>query len=368
MRDCARPACVRAKGALSSIALRRWRFSSRIARVCAKGASKIRRLWVALWVVAAIAVLAIGACTWLIAGDRSLPAASVIVDVPEGYGIGQIGKQLEQAGVVRSATLLKYYATLRGVAARVDAAEYEFPPNQTLSEVVDRLASGGRPPVVWVTIPEGYTAREIAHRLEAAQLTSAAAFEDVAAHNSLLIDGSLTRGLEGYLYPDTYQVRRGTAPEDIAALMTDQFRKKLPKDAARQARKLGFSLPDIVTLASIIEREAKIDAERRLMAGVYYNRLKRGMPLEVDATIEYALPEHKTVLHQGDLTIDSPYNTYTHTGLPPTPIANPGARSIAAAFDPAHTDYLYYVYAGNGHHHFSKTLEEQNAAVRRYLH
>jgi len=328
----------------------------------------MRRVWAAFWVVAAIALLAVGSCAWFIAGDRSLPAATVTVDVPEGYGIGQIGDQLQQAGVVRSGALLKYYATLRGVASRVDAAEYEFPPNQTMSEVVDRLASGGRPPVVWVTIPEGYTAREIARRLEASQLTSAAAFEDVAEHNSLLIDGSLTRGLEGYLYPDTYQVRRGTAPEDIAALMTDQFRKKLPKDAERQARKLGFSLPDIVILASIIEREAKVDKERRLMAGVYYNRLKRGMPLEVDATIEYALPYHKAVLHYRDLEVDSPYNTYTHTGLPPTPIANPGGRSLYAALHPAHTDYLYYVYTGNGRHHFSRTLQEQQDAVRRYLH
>jgi UPF0755 protein len=327
------------------------------------------RAWlIALVAVVAACVLAAAVIGWLIAGDRSLPLAPVTVDVPPGYGIGQIGAQLKDAGVVRSATLLKYYATLRGVASRVDAAEYEFPPNQTVAEVVDRLATGGRPPVVWVTIPEGYTAQQIAHRLEASQITPAAAFEDVAAHNSLLIDGALTRGLEGYLYPDTYQVRRGTTAQAVAALMTDQFRKKLPSNAALLARRLGFSVPEIVTLASIIEREAKVDAERRLMAGVYYNRLKRGMPLEVDATIEYALPQHKTVLRYRDLEVDSPYNTYTHIGLPPTPISNPGIRSIDAALHPAHTDYLYYVYAGNGRHHFSRTLQEQQAAVRRYLH
>jgi UPF0755 protein len=327
------------------------------------------RAWlIALLAVVAAFVLAAAVIGWLIAGDRSLPLAAVTVDVPPGYGIGQISAQLKDAGVVRSATLLKYYATLRGVASRVDAAEYEFPPNQSVAEVVDRLATGGRPPVVWVTIPEGYTAQQIAHRLEASQITSAAAFEDVAAHNSLLIDGALTRGLEGYLYPDTYQVRRGTTAQAVASLMTDQFRKKLPRNAAQLARRLGYSVPEIVTLASIIEREAKVDAERRLMAGVYYNRLKHGMPLEVDATIEYALPQHKTVLHYRDLEVDSPYNTYTHIGLPPTPISNPGIRSIDAALHPAHTDYLYYVYAGNGRHHFSRTLQEQQAAVRRYLH
>lgn len=328
----------------------------------------MRPFLIALLALAAALVLAVAVVVWLVFGDRSRPVAAVTVDVPPGYGIGQIGAQLQDAGVVRSGTLLKYYAKLRGVASRVNAAEYEFPASQTLADVVDRLAAGGRPPVVWVTIPEGYTAQQIAHRLDAANITSAASFEDVAAHNSLLIDGALTRGLEGYLYPDTYQVRRGTDAQDVATLMTDQFRKRLPRDATRLARHLGYSLPEIVTLASIIEREAKVDGERRLMAGVYYNRLKRGMPLEVDATIEYALPYHKTVLHYRDLEVDSPYNTYTHTGLPPTPISNPGIRSIEAALHPAHTDYLYYVYAGNGRHHFSRTLQEQQDAVRRYLH
>jgi len=329
---------------------------------------KTRWIGVSATAIAIVIAVSAGVLGWLIAGDASLPQAPVSVDVPPGFGIGQIAQELRNAGVVRSASLLKYYAAAHGIAAKVDAAQYDFPAHVTIARVVDLLASGGKPPVTWVTIPEGYTAREIAHRLDAAQIVSAAAFEDVAQHTSMLLGGSLTRGLEGYLYPDTYQVRRGSSAQDVAMLMTDQFRRKLPKDYERKARHLGLTVPQVITLASLIEREAKVNSERRLMAGVYYNRLKRGMPLEVDATIEYALPEHKTVLHYSDLDIDSPYNTYTHTGLPPTPIANPGSKSIAAAFDPQHTDYLYYVYAGNGRHHFSKTLDEQNAAVRRYLH
>ncbi len=319
-------------------------------------------------VVVIVVVLIGGSLAWLITGDSSLPVAPVSVDVPPGFGIGQIALQLREAGVVRSATALKYYATARGVAAHVDAAQYDFPAHLTLAQVVDLLAAGGKPPLTWVTIPEGFTAREIAHRLEALGIVSATAFEDAVQHSSLLLDGSLTNGLEGYLYPDTYQIRRGSNAQDVAAVMTDQFRRKLPKNYDRASRHLGYTVPQIITVASLIEREAKVNSERRLMAGVYYNRLKRGMPLEVDATIEYALPQHKSVLHYGDLQVDSPYNSYTHVGLPPTPIANPGAQSIAAAFNPQHTDYLYYVYAGHGRHHFSKTLEEQNAAVRRYLH
>jgi UPF0755 protein len=127
-------------------------------------------------------------------------------------------------------------------------------------------------------------------------------------------------------------------------------------------------VPQVITLASLIEREAQADDERPLMAGVYYNRLHAGMPLEVDATIEYVFPEHHTVITRRDLAIDSPYNTYRHTGLPPTPIANPGKASIDAAFAPQASEYLFYVYKGNGHHAFAKTLEEHNANVERYLH
>ena len=320
-----------------------------------------------LFAIAAALAGGVVGLLWLVYGDRALPAAPVAVEVPSGYGVGQIAAQLQSAGVVRSAPLLKYYVRLRGVAAHVNAAVYEFPAHQSVAEVASTLAAGGKPAVSWLTVPEGFTARQIAHRLEADGLGNAAEFIDVTSHQSLLIGNALTNGLEGYLYPDTYQLQRGESADQIAALMTAQFRKKLPRDWESAARHLGYSLPQIITLASLVEREAKVDAERPIMAGVYYNRLRRGMPLEVDATIEYALPTHKTVLHYSDLAIDSPYNTYTHTGLPPTPIANPGARSIAAALHPKSTGYLYYVYVGHGHHHFSSTLAEQQAAEQRYL-
>jgi UPF0755 protein len=128
-----------------------------------------------------------------------------------------------------------------------------------------------------------------------------------------------------------------------------------------------LSVPQVVTLASLIEREAKADDERALMAGVYYNRLRLGMPLQVDATIEYTFPAHKDVITLDDLARDSPYNTYKHLGLPPTPIANPGRPSLLAAFAPRRSEYLYYVYMGNGHHAFSRTLAEHEANIARYL-
>ena len=156
-------------------------------------------------------------------------------------------------------------------------------------------------------------------------------------------------------------------PAGAARFLVSQFRKELPSDAAARARKLGLSLPQVVTIASLVEREAKADDERPLMAGVYYNRLRLGMPLEVDATIEYVFSSHHDVITRNDLKIDSPYNTYRYAGLPPTPIANPGKASLDAAFAPKASDFLYYVYKGDGHSAFARTLGEHNANVSRYL-
>jgi UPF0755 protein len=219
-----------------------------------------------------------------------------------------------------------------------------------------------------VTFPEGFTARQIGARLASRQLANAADFDRYAARTRLHVNGTLTPSLEGYLFPSTYLIPVGAGPERIARIMTDEFFRRLPANAASKARALGLDVPQVITIASLIEREAQADDERPLMAGVYYNRLHAGMPLEVDATIEYVFPEHHTVITRRDLEIDSPYNTYRHTGLPPTPIANPGQASIDAAFAPVHSQYLFYVYKGNGHHAFAKTLEEHNANVERYLH
>jgi len=156
-------------------------------------------------------------------------------------------------------------------------------------------------------------------------------------------------------------------PAATAAILVDQFRKELPADAAAQAKALGRTLPEVVTIASIVEREGKVDEDRPLIASVIYNRLRRGMPLEVDASIEYVFAEHHDVITKRDLRIETPYNTYLHTGLPPTPIANPGRASLDAAFRPAHTDYLYYVAKSDGHSVFATTLQEHNANVARYL-
>jgi UPF0755 protein len=183
----------------------------------------------------------------------------------------------------------------------------------------------------------------------------------------IAVGGERTPNLEGYLFPSTYLIPTGDSVDQVAKILVDQFRRELPPDAPERAKALGRTVPEVVTIASLIEREGKADEDRPLIASVIYNRLRLGMPLEVDASIEYTFPEHHDVITKRDLETDSPYNTYRHTGLPPTPIANPGKASLDAAFRPAKSDYLYYVAKPDGHSAFAKTLQEHNANVARYL-
>jgi len=300
-------------------------------------------------------------------GDRSLPVAETDVVVARGSTAGEVARELAERRVIASPLVFSLLARTRGLEAKIEAGEYRFPAHESTDEVLHRLVAGGRQIAVWVTIPEGFTAKEVAEVLDGRGLGPAEAFARYFLHASLELGGVRTRSLEGFLFPDTYLIPVGAAPAQVAQILTDQFRRELPRDAAARTHRLGLTLPQVVTLASLVEREAKADDERRLMAGVYYNRLRRGMPLEVDASIEYTFAHHKDVITLADLARDSPYNTYKHAGLPPTPIGNPGRPSLLAAFDPQPSGYLYYVYMGNGHHAFSRTLAEHNANVARYL-
>ena len=324
----------------------------------------------AIAIIVAAGVIVAAAGLWFrdaVYGDRSQPAVATTFIVPRGSTLGDVVSGLQNAGILAHPIALRILARLRNDEADIQSGQFRFPAHQTSDEILRRLISGTAD-AVWVTFPEGFTARQIGARLAARSLVRADAFDRYAARTRLDVDGTRTASLEGFLFPSTYLVPVNADPERIARILTDQFFHELPANAAAKARALGLDVPQVITIASLIEREAQADDERALMAGVYYNRLRAGMPLEVDATIEYVFPEHHTVITRRDLEIDSPYNTYRHTGLPPTPIANPGKASIDAAFAPEHSQYLYYVYKGNGHHAFAKTLEEHNANVERYLH
>ena len=324
---------------------------------------------IALVFVAVILAVFAGAA-WLAYGifaDRSRPAATAGVVIPRGATFADITKQLYDAGIIGNPQVFRLYAKVLHADTQARAGEFRFAPHQTEAAILHRLQTGGAQIAKWITIPEGYTAKQIAAQLQNEGFGEAQAYESAFMHDSITIDGFKTNTMEGYLFPDTYLMPLGASPRTVENIMSSQFRKELPADASRKAHALGFTVPQIVTIASLIEREAKADGERPLMAGVYYNRLRIGMPLEVDATIEYALPEHHTIVTYSDLRLDSPYNTYLHQGLPPTPIANPGQPSLVAALNPRPSQYLFYVYKGHGHHVFARTLSEQNANVAKYL-
>ncbi|HTZ56119.1 MAG TPA: endolytic transglycosylase MltG [Candidatus Acidoferrum sp.] len=318
--------------------------------------SRARVVAIATALVALLGGVAIAVWYSIVFLDRSLPTDSVQVVIPRGSSLGDIASLLQDRGVISNAFAFRVLARVAHNDTDVRAGAYAFAPHATAADVLNQLLTGGAQVATWVTIPEGFTAKQIAQRLQGEGVGKADAFDRAF------------RGHEGFLFPSTYLIPLAATPEQVTRMFTDQFAKELPPDAAQRARALHVSVRQAVTVASLVEREAQIEADRPMIAGVIYNRLRQGIPLQVDATIEYALPAHKTELSLRDLRVDSPYNTYAHTGLPPTPIANPGLPSLEAALHPAKTDALYYVYCGNGHHVFAKTLAEHQANVERCLH
>jgi UPF0755 protein len=320
--------------------------------------------------VIAIVLLAVAACValvYLVYGDRSHPSASVQVVIPRGATFDEIARQLALSSVIGNVLTFRALARMRGQDVAVHAGGYRFEPHRTQDEVLQALVTGGAQVATWVTIPEGFTAAEIAQRLQSEGVGKAVDFSQEFLTRRIVVDGTRTKNLEGFLFPSTYLVPLDATPAQVADIFIAEFFKRLPGNAEQRARTLHVTIPQAVTVASLVEREAKSQADRPQIAAVIYNRLRLRMPLQVDAAIEYALPRHKTELSFADLKLDSPYNTYTHTGLPPTPIANPGLPSLEAALDPSKSANLYYVYCGSDRHVFARTLAEHQANVARCL-
>lgn len=275
------------------------------------------------------------------------------VYIEPGTGTLGIAKILRKEGVIHHDLLFLLLAALRGSHGRLKPGEYEFSPRMSLLEVLKKLEEG-RVVVHQVVIPEGFTVREISRLLGNVGLADGGRFLAIASD------------LEGYLFPDTYYLTRGMSEEVIVQMMLNRFRQVFGPTEAERAKALGMSVREVVTLASLVEKEAKVSGERALISAVFHNRLRHGMPLQSDPTVIYALPQFTGHLHRVDLSIPSPYNTYLHKGLPPGPIANPGRSSILAVLYPAKVDYLYFVSKNDGTHVFSRTLAEHERAVRRY--
>jgi UPF0755 protein len=289
-----------------------------------------------------------------------------IVEIPSGGSVSDIARKLAEEGIISNQAVFKIAATIRRSTRDLKAGEYVFDTSMSPFEVLGQLEEG-RIMLHEFTIPEGYTAKQISRRLHKMGLTDGEEFlslvEDVGFCKELGIDGST---LEGYLFPDTYRMARGLPTKTVLHMMVDRFWTVCSKEVKDNFSLDDPGLRDIVTIASVIEKEAIYDMEKPLIASVIYNRLERKMPLQCDVTIRYPLDNYGVHLTYADLAIDSPYNSYLYPGLPPTPICSPGLSAIKAALSPSQTDYLYFVSMNNGHHKFSSSLTEHNEAVHKY--
>jgi UPF0755 protein len=323
---------------------------------------------VAVLLLAAIAVG--GAAFWVaqaLAPPPALQSGPLTVEIPPQRGLLGIARLLEAAGVVRSAPAFAALAVLRGTARSLKAGEYEIPAGSSLLATLQLLEAGKVKPHL-IVLPEGFTLRELARQLETEAVARAEDVLRVAASRDFAESlGVQADGLEGYLFPDTYRVTKGMRIEEILERIVRRFREKIATaDVVERARARGLTLHELVTLASIVEKETAVPEERPIIAGVFWNRLRRDMPLQADPTVAYAVGKDGQAPTRADLQLDHPYNTYRNRGLPPGPIANPGRAAIEAALDPAPVPYLFFVSVDDRRHHFSTTLEEHNQAVARY--
>jgi peptidoglycan lytic transglycosylase G len=319
--------------------------------------------------VLSLFVLALASCggAWLaLAPTPAVQAGPLVVEIPAHDGVLGIGARLASAGVIRSRYAFAALTLARGHFRHLKAGEYEIPRDASMLNIVDLLASG-RVRQHLILHPEGATVAELARALEADRLARAEdvlrAASDDHVRRSLGVTGP---SLEGYLFPDTYQFVRGMSVEEILGRMVQRLRAKLTPEVLGRARARDLDVHQLLTLASIIEREAVDPGEQRLISAVFWNRLRLDMPLQADPTVQYAVAKERRALTRDDLATDHPYNTYARRGLPPGPIANPGLGAIEAALDPAPVKYLYFVARDERRHHFSTTVAEHNAAVMRY--
>ena len=286
-------------------------------------------------------------------------------DVPAGSSSRAIAKQLVEQKLIRSEYGFRIALRYRGTGRHLQAGTYLLRQNMTLWELLDTFEKGQVTLVSW-TVPEGLTTAAIAELWEMSGFGTAEAFRKAAEAPGLLKRYGLTdKTVEGYLFPNTYKFAKGTTTEKIVEMMLDEFKQQWTEEFDTAAQTLGRTRHEIVTLASVIEKEAQSAPERPRISSVFHNRLTQKWRLQADPTVLYALGNPERLLTRADLQIDSPYNTYKYKGLPPGPIANPGIDSIVAALQPEQTDYFYFVAIGEGKHHFSKTLSEHNRMIRK---
>jgi len=290
-----------------------------------------------------------------------------IFAVKEGETARQIARNLEDQGIIRSRLAFRILIRISQGESRIKAGNYKLSPDMNSLQVLEKMVRG-KVEMVSVSVPEGSEAREIAQILDRQGVVKAADFLDaVSSPGDIEIGDYRPKDLEGFLFPDTYLISGRSTAQQITAMMVKKFSETVLPVYEKKAR--PFTLRETVILASLVEMEAKLDRERPVIAGVLCNRLKKEMPLQCDATVQYVLKERKAALSYEDLKRDSPYNTYLNQGLPPGPICNPGLPSLRACMEPAAVSYFYYVVdeeKNDGSHLFSVTYDEHLRAIEKY--
>lgn len=281
-----------------------------------------------------------------------------LVEIPENKNAYEIGKVLKEEGIIKNVKWFLFWTNRYNVQKKLKSGIYEFKGRTPLKKVIEKLVKG-EIALVKVTIPEGSNIYDIGNILEKTHLIK---------DKNEFIEYAKKNNLEGFLFPDTYYFPYNISIEGICMKMWKNFKNIFEQIYDEEINEKNWeNVKKIVTIASIIEKESGLSSEKRIIAGIIYKRLKKNMPLASCSTVEYALGYRKKRLTSSDLKIKSPYNTYIHKGLPPTPICNPGKDSLIAALNPIETDYMFFLSKGDGTNHFSKTYSEHLSAIREYL-
>lgn len=292
-----------------------------------------------------------------------------IIAIPLGQTTSQIALNLQTQGIIRSSLLFRWYVRLGYTSSSLKAGEYRFQNAVNLSEVAAKIQQG-LVNYYKVAIREDMTIREIVRQLNSEGFGTVKKYQRALQEISLIANlDPLAKNLEGYLFPETYFVTRSMTESEIVATMVKEFRTVWTADRSQRAREIGLTMREVITLASLIEKETSLPEERPLVSAVFQNRLRKNIKLACDPTVIYAvkqIKEYDGIINQSDLALDSPYNTYRYAGLPPGPIANPGLESIDAALHPADVNYLYFVSKNDGSHFFSSNYRNHHKAVQRY--
>lgn len=309
-------------------------------------------------------------CAWQACPSAPASGGTKTIIIEPGSSTARIAALLKKEGMIKSSFLFCLAVKLKKADGKLQAGEYQLSQGTSIPQLIDKLLKG-QPPSCTVTVQEGVTVDEIGEILEQNGLAQKGAFIQAASRADKMADFlppgyKSERPLEGYLFPDTYRISRNMSPDEIVDLMIDRFRHTFTQEMRQRAAELKMTPHEVVTLASVIEREAVVDSERPVISGVYHNRLRRGMKLDADPTVLYAVKKRNGIPTLSDLNVNSPYNTYKNPGLPPGPICSPGLASIRAALYPETHDYLYFVARNDGTHEFNSTYSAHLKSVRKY--